>query len=194
MATELTGMPAVKCPLSIRKHVVIGVSAGFLLLIVYVGIITLAQGASHVLEQTGKLWFWLAILAAGFGVQAGLFSFIRQVLKERRKQATASLAASGGVSAGSMVACCAHHLGDVLPLIGVVGLTAFLVKFQTYFIILGVLSNVVGITVMLETIQRHNLCPIVSGWNWDMGMVKRVALTISGLILLTGGFRILLEA
>ncbi|MDO8687196.1 MAG: hypothetical protein Q7K41_01270, partial [Dehalococcoidales bacterium] len=96
--------------MSLRRHVIIGVLAGTMLLLLYAGVITLAQGAQHMLEQTAKLWYWLAILAAGFGIQAGLFSFIRQALRERRASATASVAASGGLSAGSMVACCAHHL------------------------------------------------------------------------------------
>ncbi len=77
-------------------------------------------------EQTAELWYWVLALAGGFGVQAGLFSFIRQSFRERRAAATASVATSGGVSAGSMAACCAHHLSDVLPLLGLSGLAAFL--------------------------------------------------------------------
>ncbi|MFH0941985.1 MAG: hypothetical protein V1823_03050 [Chloroflexota bacterium] len=177
--------------MSLRRHVIIGVGAGILLLLVYAGVITLAQGAQHMLEQTARLWYWLAALAAGFGIQAGLFSFIRQALRERQASATASLAASSGVSAGSMVACCAHHLGDILPLIGVAGLTAFLVNYQTFFIILGVLSNIVGITIMLETIQRHGLCPWVSGWKWNMRRVAKGVMVSAALVLIVSGFRIL---
>ena len=177
--------------MSLRRHIIIGVGASVLLLLIYAGVVTLAQGAQHMLEQTARLWYWLAALAAGFGIQAGLFSFIRQSLRERRASATASLAASGGVSAGSMVACCAHHLADVLPLIGVAGLTAFLVEYQTFFIILGVLSNIVGITVMLETIQRHGLCPWVSSWKWNMRRVKKGAMVSAVLVLIISGFRIL---
>lgn len=170
--------------MSLKRHAVIGVGAGVLLLLIYAGVITLAQGAQHMLEQTARLWYWLAVLAAGFGIQAGLFSFIRQALRERKASVTASVAASGGVSAGSMVACCAHHLSDVLPLIGMAGLAVFLVKYQTFFIILGIMSNIVGITIMLETIQRHGLCPWVSGWKWDMGLVKKGTMISAGLITL----------
>lgn len=167
----------------LRRHVVIGVGAGTMLLLIYAGVTTLAQGTQHMLEQTARLWYWLAILAAGFGIQVGLFSFIRQALRERRAAATASVTASGGVSAGSMVACCAHHLGDILPLIGLAGLTAFLVKYQTFFIILGVLSNIVGITIMLETIQRHGLCSVLARLPINMGWVKKG--TIISAVLIT---------
>ncbi len=49
-----------------------------------------------------------------------------------------------------MAACCAHHLADVLPLLGLSGVAIFLVRYQLFFIIAGVLSNVVGITITLE--------------------------------------------
>lgn len=168
----------------LRRHIIIGVAAGVLLLLFYAGVITLAQGAQHMLEQTARLWYWIVTLAIGFGIQAGLFSFIRRALKERRASSTATIAASGGVSAGSMVACCAHHLSDILPLIGMAGLAVFLVKYQIFFIILGVMSNIVGITIMLETIQRHGLCPWVSGWKLNMGWVKKVTMISAVLITL----------
>ncbi len=98
-----------------------------------------------------------------------MFSFIRQGLHERRKSLTAGLATSGGVSAGSMVACCAHHLSDVMPLLGLSGLSAFLVNYQLFFIVVGVMANVVGITIMLETIQRHGLCLVLARLQVNMG-------------------------
>ncbi|MBI4266784.1 MAG: hypothetical protein HY668_00245 [Chloroflexi bacterium] len=174
--------------MSLRRHIITGAGAGILLLLVYAGIITLAQGWQHVLEQTARLWYWIAALAGGFGIQAGLFSFIRQAMKERRASAAASVTTSGGVSAGAMVACCAHHLGDVLPFIGLAGLTAFLARFQSFFIILGVLSNTVGITIMLETIQRNRLCPWMAGWKWDMRRVKLGTMISAALVLLITGF------
>ncbi len=184
MATELTPGALGESPVSLRRHIIIGFGAGVLLLLFYAGVVTLAQGAQHMLEQTIKLWYWLAMLVVGFGIQAGLFSFIRQALRERRASATASVAASGGVSAGSMVACCAHHLGDILPLIGVAGLTAFLVKYQSFFIILGVLSNIVGITIMLETIQRHGMCPVLARLPINMGRVRKGTMISAGLVTL----------
>ncbi|MDP2931460.1 MAG: hypothetical protein Q8O05_03040 [Chloroflexota bacterium] len=58
--------------MSLRRHIIIGVSAGVLLLLVYAGVITLAQGWQHMLEQTARLWYWIMALAGGFGIQAGL--------------------------------------------------------------------------------------------------------------------------
>ncbi len=165
-----------------KRHILIGVGAAVLLLLVYLTIIILAESLEHALDQTTKLWYWVLALAGGFGVQAGLFSFIRQSMRERRAAAIASVSASGSVSAGSMAACCAHHLSDVLPLLGLSGLAAFLANYQLVFIIAGVLSNLVGITIMLETIQRHGLSQRVAGWGWNMNLVKKGAMISAGII------------
>jgi hypothetical protein len=175
-----------------RKHILVGVAGAVSLILVYSGILALTQGLGHALDQTTRLWYWVALLAGGFGIQVGLFSFIRQAFRERRAAATASVAASGGVSAGSMAACCAHHLGDVLPLIGLSGLAVFLVKYQVFFILLGVLSNGVGVTVMLETIQRHDLSPRVARWKWDMNRVRKAAMA-SSVLILVAAFLLLLR-
>lgn len=155
-----------------KRHWIIGLIAAALLVGFYLGILSLSQGWSHALEQTGDLWYWVVALAVGFGVQAGLYSFLRQGIKKLRAAPTASVAASGGVSTTSMAACCAHHLSDVLPALGLSGVASFLAGYQTIFILAGVLSNLVGITIMLEAIQRHGFSPRVAALNWDLRRVK----------------------
>ena len=160
----------------IGKHVLVGMVAGASLLLTYSVVLVLLQGFGHALEQTGKLWYWLLALATGFGIQIGLFSFLRQGIRERQKSATAGIATSGSISAGSMVACCAHHLTEILPLIGLSSLTAFLASYQVFFMVIGILANIIGITIMLETIQRLELCPKVARWRWNMRLAKKVAM------------------
>jgi hypothetical protein len=53
-----------------------------------------------------------------------------------------------------MVACCAHHVADVLPLVGLTAAATFLANWKIPFMILGLLTNGVGILVMLWTIYR----------------------------------------
>ena len=171
-----------------RKHILVGAAAAVLLIIIYAGIIGLAQDWTHAWQQTSELWYWVLALAGGFGIQAGLFSFIRQGIRERRAAGTASVAVSGSVSAGSMAACCAHHLADVLPLLGLSGVAIFLVRYQLFFIIAGVLSNIVGITIMLETIQRHDLSDRLGRWKWNMNQVKKGAMVSAALALVATFF------
>ena len=63
--------------------------------------------------------------------------------------------ASGTMSGTAMVACCAHHLADVLPILGVSGATIFLAQYQKSFLILGVSINLLGIAYMLCLSQKN---------------------------------------
>ncbi len=138
----------------------VGLGGGGSLLALFFGALTLTNSFAHALEQFAELWYWVLLLAVGFGIQLGLYTHIRIQLRERAsKGATAGVAASGGVSTVSMIACCAHIVPSVLPLLGVSAAAVFLVQYQLPFILLGVFSNLVGITVMLSIIQNHGLQP-----------------------------------
>jgi hypothetical protein len=140
-----------------KKHVLIGAIGSGSLLSLYLVVLGVAGSLNHVIEQFVSMWYWIVLLAGGFGFQLGLYSFIRTGLKQKSRASTAEVAASGGLSTGAMIACCAHHLADVLPLLGLTAASLFLVRYQLPFILLGVLSNLVGITMMLAIIQKHGL-------------------------------------
>lgn len=136
-----------------KKFFIIGVAGSLGLLVLYFAVLTLANSFSHAISQFSQFWYWILILAAGFGTQVGLYTFI----KTRQKVSGGILAASGSVSTGSMIACCLHHLTDVLPLMGLAAASLFLIKYQLFFLILGVISNFIGITIMLEIIYKNKL-------------------------------------
>ena len=164
-----------------KRHVLVGFGAAVLLFLVYLGLVTWAEGLEHVFAQSPTPWYWIVLLTVGFGTQAGLFSFMRHSLKQRRKTATASVATSGSVSVVSMAACCAHHLTDVLPFLGLAGAATFLTEYQLVFIVLGVLSNIVGITVMLDAIQCMGLSSRLDRLGWNMGRVKKRTMATAAL-------------
>jgi len=139
--------------------VVIGIIGILGLSVLYLVVLTLAESFSHALTQLVEMGHWIAILIIGFGFQLGLYTYIRVHLKKRRNAATAEVAASGGISTGAMIACCAHHLVEILPLIGMSAAALFLVKYQLPFIFIGIFSNLVGIAMMLIVIQKHDLFP-----------------------------------
>ena len=130
------------------------------LLVIFFGIVTLANGSiGSAFQEFKRIWYWIFILASGFGFQLGLFTYLKQRIAERTIGATAEVAASGTVTTGSMVACCAHGLVNVLPLVGISAAAAFLATYQLPLILIGVFSNLIGITIMLGIIQKHNLLP-----------------------------------
>ena len=135
-----------------------GVTGSVFLLAIYFLILTISNSLVHAVEELKVLGAWIAALTLGFGIQAGLFAYVRASLKAKATaQATASMAASGGMSTTAMVACCMHHLTDILPILGVSAASLFLIKYQSFFLAFGVASNIIGITVMLRLIQKQEL-------------------------------------
>ncbi len=166
---------------SFEKPIVAGLAGALLLLLFYFSLVTFAQSFSHAIEQFKTLWYWILLLSLGFGAQAALYTYVRN-----EAAASASVAASGGVSGVSMVACCAHHLTDFLPLLGLSVAAVFLIKYQLFFIMLGVLSNFNGIIYMLSVIQRHNLAGrrglLNALFRHDMRSVLKVSFVLSAVV------------
>jgi hypothetical protein len=132
--------------------VLIGLVAAAGLLTMYVGLITLAQDWAHAVEQLSQdRWFVVAI-AAGFGTQIGLFTYLRTL---HNTAAVGGVAASTGTSTAAMLACCAHHLTDVVPVVGLSGMAVFLNLYKTPLLWLGILMNLAGIAFMVWHIRRQ---------------------------------------
>ena len=138
-----------------------GLLAASALLGFYLGLITLAQGWSHATEQLGvDRWYVLAIMT-GFGTQIGLFTYLREL---HARAAAGGVAASTGASTAAMLACCAHHLSDVLPIIGLSGAALFLNDYKMEFLWLGIAMNAAGISYLVYQIrkQRRELCHVAA--------------------------------
>lgn len=160
MSTSLTGT-LVGTP-SGQRSALTGVGAGVALLMVYLGVISIAQGPSHALEQlAADAWFVVAI-TAGFGVQIALFAELRAVNRRHRAGAAATAAATG-TSTAAMLACCAHHLAELAPLLGLSAAAVFLNDFKTPIMLVGLAMNVAAIAVLLRALRRARLACEMAG-------------------------------
>jgi hypothetical protein len=132
-----------------------------------------------------RLWYWVLLLSTGFGLQLGLFVHIRHILRQRLAGATAEVAASGAVSTGSMIACCSHGLVNLLPIFGISAAAAFLARYQLPFIMFGVFSNLVGVTIMIGLAQKNKIQfenPILKAISELNMRLARLVLIVTGLI------------
>lgn len=135
-----------------------GLAGAVLLTAFYIVTVGLAQGLEHAVDLLAGDWYYVTPIVAGFGVQIGLFVYARRRVNPHPGGGAPKLltGAGTGTSTVSMVACCAHHLTDVLPFVGLSGATLFLNEYRGPMIALGVLSNGVAIWLTIRTIRRSN--------------------------------------
>jgi len=145
------------------RSVAAGIVAAAALLGVYLGIVSLAQGVEHALWQLAADSPFVGLIVAGFGRQVALFVELRAV--DRRHRAAAAVTAAGtGTSAAAMLACCAHHLVDLLPLVGLSAAAVFLNAYKTPLFVVGITMNVVGIVVIARQLRRaRRACAVIDG-------------------------------
>jgi cation transport ATPase len=139
----------------LRWPVIAGILAALALVGLYLGLVTLAQDWKHAAELLwGDRWL-VAAIATGFGTQIGLYVHLRRLsdLHHRLGQCKALAATGTGTSSLAMVACCAHHLTDVLPILGLSAATTLLNQYRIPFMLVGLGANLVGILVMLRLIR-----------------------------------------
>lgn len=127
------------------------------LLAFYLGIITLAQDWAHALQQLAEDRWFIGAIALGFGAQLGLFVYLRAL---HAHAAAGGVAASTGTSTAAMLACCAHHLADVLPIVGLSGAAILLNAYKTPLLWLGIVMNVAGALYLIHKVEqaRHMRC------------------------------------
>ncbi len=142
-----------------KKSLLWAFIGGASLLAVYFIIVSVANSFHHAVQEFTQLWYWIGGLVVGFAIQVGLYMHVRQTLriKEQARGISSAVAAGGGLSTVSMIACCAHHLTDFLPILGLSAAALFLTDYQLAFMWIGIISNVIGITYMLSIIARHRL-------------------------------------
>lgn len=114
------------------------------LLTAYFGLLTLVSGWSFTASQFADYWYYVLALSAGFGVQIGLYTYLKQ-LALHHEHCRSVVAASGTTSTAAMLACCAHYLTNILPVIGVAGAVTVIAQYQIELFLVGLAFNAAGL-------------------------------------------------
>lgn len=137
----------------ILTSAVYGITATVLLLVVYVTVVSLVSGWDFMLLQLSKYWYYVKSLAVGFGIQIGLYTYLKNAIKQ--KASPHVLAVSGTTSTAAMISCCAHYLVNLLPILGAVGIITVISQYQVQLFWVGLLFNFAGILYMLNRIIKY---------------------------------------
>jgi hypothetical protein len=124
----------------------------------YFGIVSWAESPQHAVELFWEdRWIVLPIIL-GFGIQTALYVILKKRLFIPVAHTGPSgklTGASGGMSTAAMVACCAHHVADVLPVLGLTAAAAFLAQYRIPFMLIGLSMTLIGIIFMLAILFRE---------------------------------------
>jgi len=138
-----------------------GTGALVLLLAIYFTVVGLISGGKFALEQFSEFWYFIVPLALGFGIQVGLYTYLRNLVGQYGVSGKV-VAVSGTTSTAAMVSCCTHYMVNILPILGVTGFLAVVAEYQIELFWLGLVFNAAGIlyvlTMVINATKEHKKC------------------------------------
>lgn len=145
------------------RSIAVGVIAAAGLASFYVVVLSLLGGPGHLGQQVSQDAVWVVLLTAGFGLQASLMVELRRRHRLARQEG-AAVGAAGGASALGMVACCAHHVAELAPLLGATGVAVALTAYRTPLMAVAVVITAIGIAVSIRKFDPHPLARLRHLW------------------------------
>lgn len=132
------------------RSFVFGLLVTLFLLGVYFSIVTLISGWKFTLQQFAQYWYFVVTLAVGFGIQVGLFTYLRSL----QQKARGVVAVSGTTTTVAMLSCCSHYVVNLAPILGVAGAMTLIGQYQIELFWFGIAANFFGIAYMFNKIFK----------------------------------------
>ncbi|MDO8743323.1 MAG: hypothetical protein Q7J30_02090 [Candidatus Azambacteria bacterium] len=136
------------------KSITFGVLASGILLGGYFAILSFISGWGFAQSQFSVFWYFIVALSLGFGIQVGLYSYLKSAIALAGADSAGVVAVSGTTSTLAMVSCCAHYLANLLPILGVIGVVTFVAQYQVQLFWVGLLFNIGGIIYIGSRIAK----------------------------------------
>ncbi|OGO65144.1 MAG: hypothetical protein A2029_16910 [Chloroflexi bacterium RBG_19FT_COMBO_47_9] len=136
----------------------VGLAGSCFLFVLYISVVSLAESPQHAIEFFCQDRWIVIPITLGFGVQTGLYFILKKRLFipiSNLGPSGALTGTSGATSTIAMVACCAHHVTDVLPILGLTTIATFLAQYRTTFMLVGLGVTLVGIAVILVILFKE---------------------------------------
>ena len=121
-----------------------------LLLVFYFVIVTSISGWNFAQDQFLRFWYFILVLAFGFGIQVGFYSYLKSAVHQNVSAKV--VATSGATSTAAMISCCAHYLANILPILGITGLITLITQYQIQLFWAGLIANLTGILYMANKV------------------------------------------
>lgn len=128
-----------------------GAVAAVALLAFYLGLLVVAEGRDFAARQARQDAPYLAFLMPSFGLVIGLVLHARE---RAAAHAGRMAGTSTGLSATAVVACCAHFVPTLLPVVGVSAVASFLAAWKAPLLVLAIAVNLGMAAYVLRHLRR----------------------------------------
>lgn len=135
------------------KALLIGAVSGASLLGIYFLIVIAISGADFAAAQFRTYRYYMLALAAGFGIQVSLYRYLRMAIRAHMPSG-ALVATSGASSTAAMIACCAHYVATLAPILGASGVAAVIAGYQVQLYWIALLINAAGVAFVANRVRR----------------------------------------
>ncbi len=141
----------------LKNPIVFGAGIGILVVIFNISIASLAEGSiqkGYQVFLTNGIFVYLIPLAVG--IQMGLFRYHRNLISGHGVSGSEKMGMAGSATSSlTMVACCLHHVSDLLPAVGLIlAASSFLIHYKDAIITIGLLANVAGSAYIARAILK----------------------------------------
>lgn len=138
----------------IKRALCWALMAILLLLSIYFGLLTLLSGWDFAKLQFFEFWYFIVALAIGFGLQVGMFVYLKNLIHGQMSKGV--VVATGSTSTIAMISCCAHYLVNIIPILGVTGFVSVVAQYQVELFWFGLVSNLFGIIYIARKIYQFH--------------------------------------
>lgn len=137
------------------KPIAWGVITACILLAIYFTAVGVITELPYAQSQFAKYWPFIVSLAVGFGIQIGLYSYLRQeVSNMHMKTPGRTVAVTGTTSTFAMISCCAHYLANIIPVLGIAGALSIVGQYQKELFWVGIAFNAAGIVYIARKVYQ----------------------------------------
>lgn len=148
----------------LRNPFLFGTGFGILVIIFNISIASLAEGSlkgGYSIFLDNGIFVYLIPMAVG--LQMGLFRYHRNLISGKHLIGSEKIGMAGSTTSSvAMIACCLHHISDLLPAVSfLLAASSFLIDYKDYIIVLGLVANLAGSAYIARTILKDR--PIIEG-------------------------------
>ncbi len=140
----------------LKNPYIFGITAGILVILFNFSIASLAEGSfekGYQVFLTNGIFVYLIPIAVG--IQMGLFRYHRNITDGKIAGSEKMGMAGSATSSLTMVACCLHHVSDLLPTVGfILAASSFLIQYKDAIITTGLLANMAGSAYIARAILK----------------------------------------